>query len=287
MISNIARSATTICAVFFLILLTTEALSESRYIVQKDTIIDKNSGLIWHKKGFSRVELLNAICPQEKFKEGVTCTLNTGTIQDYLATLKVEGVTGWRLPKSEEVETLNEFIDTNVDSGKPLFYITAAEDRTMLGFYTGKAHKFLERLYDEPRPDMISSPQVVVPVSGQTGISSRGASVFYKGGSRCGGRQLDVSFVYDTSSSTINTFKQVHACVKEISDGGGTISEQVDSPLLVKNNRFSSSLVAEGRISSSGEASGIILGQMKNMKVQCSDGNFYSNCSDWVAAPQQ
>ena len=111
--------------------------------------------------------------------------------------------------------------------------------------------------------------------------------IIYKGVSKCGGRQLEVSFVYDLSSSTIKDFKQIHSCVEEINNGEGTISEHTQTPIAVKDNKFSSSLVAEGFISPSGKASGKILGRMQYMQVQCSDKNFYHNCTDWVAEPQK
>jgi hypothetical protein len=111
--------------------------------------------------------------------------------------------------------------------------------------------------------------------------------VLYKGGGQCGGRQLEVSFMFDTVGATIKDFSQVHSCVKEINDGGGIISQQVNTPLYVKDNRFSSSLVTEGLIYPSGKASGKILGQMQTMTVQCSDGKFYQNCTDWNAEPEK
>ena len=281
----IARAVQVLC-LYFLFTSATNALSETRYVVQNETIKDNKTGLTWHKKGFSTVALLDAMSPQGKRKEGVTINLNTGTIQDFLATLKVEGLTGWRLPSTDEIETLREFIDANSESGRLIFYITAADDKTKLGLYTGKAFKYIEYIFDEPKPDPYSSHQVILPVSNSISSTGRGTSILYKGKSICGGRQLEVSFIYDTSSSTVNDFKQVHSCVQEINDGRGTISEHVSSSLSVKDNRFSSSLVAEG-LFSGGKASGRILGQMQNMKVQCSDGKLYSNCSDWVAEPQQ
>ncbi len=111
--------------------------------------------------------------------------------------------------------------------------------------------------------------------------------IIYKGVSQCGGRQVEISFVYDSTSSTIKNLKVIHSCVEELNNGEGIITTTIDSPFAVKDNKFSISSVIEGFISSSGKASGKLLGQIRYMKTQCSDKKMYHNCVNWVAEPQK
>lgn len=113
------------------------------------------------------------------------------------------------------------------------------------------------------------------------------SGILYKGVNPCGGRQVEISFVYNSSDFSIKDLKVIHSCVKELNNGKGTVTTTIDSPLTVKDNKFKISSVIEGIISSNGKASGKLLDQMQYMKTQCSDNKMYHNCVDWVADPQK
>jgi hypothetical protein len=111
--------------------------------------------------------------------------------------------------------------------------------------------------------------------------------IVYMGVTKCGGRQVEVSFIYDSTSSIIKNFKAIHACVEELNNGEGIVTTKIDKPFAVKDNKFSIHSIVEGVISSAGKSRGKILGQMQYMKSRCSDNKMYDNCTDWVAEPQK
>lgn len=143
-----------------------EAFSQPRYVVQNETIKDNKTGLIWHKRGFSVASLFDKMCPG--WRDDVKCTTNTETIDDFFATLEVEGVRGWRLPTSQEVGNfLSDFMDAHGGTRRVLLYITAAEDKTKVTEYVNDAHEYIEYIFNEPWPPKQSAPHIVVPVSGR------------------------------------------------------------------------------------------------------------------------
>lgn len=104
----------------------------------------------------------------------------------------------------------------------------------------------------------------------------------YKGLTKCEGRQLDISFVYDPTSSTIKNLKIAHSCAPGINDKTGGVTLTIDKPIKLEGNKFIINSIIEGNIFSNGSASGKILEQIR---TKCSDGKFYNNCVDWVANP--
>jgi hypothetical protein len=108
--------------------------------------------------------------------------------------------------------------------------------------------------------------------------------IYYKGLTNCEGRQLEISFVYDSTSSTIKNLKISHSCAPGINDKTGGVTLTIDKPIKLEDNKFIIPSIIEGSIATEGSASGKILEQIR---TKCSDGKFYNNCVDWVADPQK
>lgn len=107
--------------------------------------------------------------------------------------------------------------------------------------------------------------------------------IAYEGINECGNMQVKVSFTHDTTKSTVNNFTAAHSCVKGIK-GQGEITSKIDSPLSLKNNKFSVSNFVQGTISD-GKASGKLIeaqGRSSNP-----DGKMYANCVNWQAKPKK
>lgn len=108
-------------------------------------------------------------------------------------------------------------------------------------------------------------------------------NVEYKGINKCGGRQLEVRFLYDSSNSVITEFEATHSCIPELNDGKGNITDKLKGTIEVKDNKFMIDSFIIGYISSDGTASGKFLGDIHYIQAECADKKSYKNCSEWTA----
>jgi len=110
------------------------------------------------------------------------------------------------------------------------------------------------------------------------------SEVLWKGVTECNGMWVEISFVYDSLTSSITKFKAIHRCI----NGEREVVWSPAVRIKVKKNgsfHYESKYLyfVKGTIFPDNKASGELSRSFRN--TDCSDGSSYSFCTSWTASP--